>query len=292
MSITRSLKTAGMATALGLLAASCAERTSAPEPYQIRFAAMVGEEPFACGQTYENIGVADATIKPQSLMAYVSNVALIRKDGREEPLTLTPDGLWQSESVALLDFEDATGGCNGTEAMNTVIRGAAPKAEYRGVRFTLGVPETLNHEDATLAEAPLNYTGLFWGWRYGYIFFRLDLDTSRPGGPAPQNAASGFSAHLGSVGCGAVEQYTLPPETPCTAPNRKVIELAGFDPLADEIIIDLEALLRDADVTVNTPDTASGCMSGLDDPECMGLLSKFGFSAYGEGDQQVFSVRQ
>ena len=309
----------GIAAILSLLAAACSEQPSAPssEPaariksYDIRFAATVGAEPFACGRSYRGIGLADAVITPQSLLAYVSDVVLVRRDGGTAPLSLTPDGLWQSDSVALLDFEDATGGCNGNPATNTVVRGTAPAAEYQGIRFTLGVPETLNHQDATLADAPLNYTGLFWGWRYGYIFFRLDMETAGGKGAAPAGEAgtrveaSGFSVHLGSVGCGAVEHYTLPPEVPCTAPNRPMIELTGFTPDRDDIVIDLAALLRDADVTVNAAETASGCMSALDDTDCRGLLSKFGLPAYADGpagapgaatdsegvDQPVFRVR-
>lgn len=255
---------------------------------------MVGAEPFACGQTYDGIGATNAEMSPQSLLAYISEVELIRRDGGAAPLALTPDGLWQSSSVALLDFEDASGTCNGNGAVNTTLRGVAPEADYDGVRFTLGVPEALNHEDATLAEAPLNYTGLFWGWRFGYIFFKLDMETTVVAGAPEENAASGFSVHLGSVGCGDMENYALPPEAPCTTPNRQVIELSGFDPVTDEIAIDVAVLLRDANVTVNAPGTTSGCMAALDDADCQGVLSKFGLAAYGaqEGEpQQVFRVR-
>ena len=41
-----------------------------------------------------------------------------------------------------------------------------------------------------------------------------------------------------------------------------------FNPNLHKIVIDVQALLAGNDVTVNTPGTASGCMSALDDPEC------------------------
>jgi len=45
------------------------------------------------------------------------------------------------DDLALLDFEDGTGGCvNGTPDVNDRVAGTVPEGHYTGLRFTLGVP--------------------------------------------------------------------------------------------------------------------------------------------------------
>lgn len=142
----------------------------------LQFQAQVGELPFNCDATYSDLGTANNTIAATDFRFYVSEVALITAEGTVIPVTLTQDGRWQHENVALLDFEDKTGACaNGTTETNTQIVGTVPAGDYQGLVFTLGVPFDLNHEDATLAPSPLNLTSMWWNWRGGYKFLRLDL---------------------------------------------------------------------------------------------------------------------
>jgi hypothetical protein len=42
------------------------------------------------------------------------------------------------------------------------------------------------------------------------------------------------------------------------------------------VFADLSSLLRDANVDVNAPDTAPGCMSAPDDADCTPVMSAFG----------------
>jgi uncharacterized repeat protein (TIGR04052 family) len=226
------------------------------------------------------------------------------------PVTLDRDEIWQNGSVALLDFEDASGSCNGTAAVNTSIRGHAPSGDYTGIAFTMGVPEELNHADATIAESPLNYTSLYWGWRFGYLFMRLDLETAPAQaahlGPRPDvtlvqhglghshgtsAAASGFSVHVGSVGCGGEGLMDArPPDAPCAVPNRARITLADFDPAEDVVVFDIAALLAEADVTVNMVGSVSGCMSTPDDSDCAPIMPQLGlpFGDVTTGPEQSF----
>lgn len=198
----------------------------------------------------------------QDFRIYVSNVRLIARDGREQRLDLTPDDLWQDDQVVLLDFEDATGNCNGNAPTNRVVRGRAPADDYVGLVFDIGVPAGLNHQDPTLAAPPLNFSALTWAWRYGYKFTTIDLETGvDPGagmamGPAG-HAASGFSIHLGSVDCGDGSPRVAP-GSPCATQNRPEFRLAAFNPERQLVVFDLEALLKQTDVTVNQPETASG----------------------------------
>src|SRR5690606_11345249 len=108
---------------------------------------------------------------------YVHGVELLREDGAAQ-LVLLDEPPFQRAGVALLDFEDKTSDCiNGTTAERRFVRGIAPDATYTGVRFVLGVPFEQNHQDRSIALAPLDLSQLFWSWAGGYIFARIDLFT-------------------------------------------------------------------------------------------------------------------
>ena len=145
-------------------------------PVTIQFAARVNESPAECGGSFRNVGLAKSTISFSDFRFYVSDVRLINDQGAEVPVTLTQDGLWQVENIALLDFENATGACGeaGTEAMNNQIVGTVPGGTYNGIVFTLGVPFAQNHLDTTTAPSPLNVSALWWNWQAGYIFLAVE----------------------------------------------------------------------------------------------------------------------
>jgi len=256
----------------------------AADPVTIQFAARAGDQPVTCGQAISGIGASAATVQIQDFRIYVSAVRLVDRQGAEHPVTLTPDGVWQGERVALLDFENATGNCNGNGPTNTRLVGTVEAGDYVGIAFDIGVPVDLNHQDPTLAEAPLNFTALTWPWRWGYKFTTIDLETGRSEpatGAMAGHAASGFSIHLGSVDCGEGSPRVAP-ERPCASPNRATIRLDGFEASRDLIVLDLAALLAGTDVTVNAPETASGCMSTADDGDCVGIMDRLGLTFRGK----------
>ena len=236
-----------------------------PAPLQsISFAGVVGTTPFSCTQTYAGIGTSNASITPVDFRLYVSDVVLTKDDGTKVPFELEPDGVFQSSKVALLDFEDRTGGCNnGTEALHTKLVGRAPAGKYTGITFTIGVPEALNHQNAATAEAPLNLSGLFWNWQGGYKFLRLD-------GKVP-STNSGFVMHLGSTGCTA---GATPDSYVCTKRNAATVTLTA-DPFAATFLADWKALLAGVAIDADKGGMP-GCMSGDTDPECTPMLGALG----------------
>ncbi|MDZ4689682.1 MbnP family copper-binding protein [Terricaulis sp.] len=277
------------------LTSACASAALPPAaPMQgiaIRFDARAGDQGLRCGQSYSGIGSTGASVTLQDFRIYVSNFRLIDRDGREQALELTPDGAFQGASVALLDFENATGNCNGNSATNSIVRGRAPAGDYVGLTFDIGVPVDLNHQDTTLAAPPLNFSALTWAWRYGYKFTTIDLETGRAPDAAPsEHGASGFSIHLGSVDCGAGSPRT-PPESPCTTPNRPSYRLDAFDPARQVVVLDLAALLAATDVTINDPESASGCMSTADDDDCVAIMDRFGLPFRGQASHGQRFVR-
>jgi len=155
-----------------------AQAQSDTQSVEINFSGWVGQDEFACGESYDQVGASETTITPTDFRLYVSEVALIDRDGNTVPVELEQDGKWQYENVALLDFEDGTEACdNGTTETNTTIVGTVPEGDYQSLQFTFGVPKKLNHEDAAIAPSPLNLTSMWWNWQGGYKFLRADLET-------------------------------------------------------------------------------------------------------------------
>jgi len=230
----------------------------------LQFRAMVGAEPFTCGNAYHNIGTTNADIVPSDFRLYASNVRLVNAANQEVAVRLEQDGIWQVDDVALLDFENKVPPCNnGNLPMNTTIRGSVPPGDYSGVRFVLGVPFTLNHADQAIAPSPLNLTMMFWSWQDGYKFLRIDT------------AFDNLRVHLGSTGCA----YGAPGVIAgCLRPNRGEVDLGGFNPSRNVIVVDLAALLSDADLNSNQVDTPPGCMSDPIDGDCGPIMRNLGIN--------------
>lgn len=274
------------AAVLALAVAACGDDPTDPQgpiDVSIPFAAAVNGAPFACGQTYAAVGTSNTTITPVDFRLYVHDVTLLQADGTERPVTLTDDGVWQRDGLALLDFEDGSGPCvNGTSATRAVVEGSVEAGNYTGIRFTLGVPETMNHADQTTAAAPLDLTGLFWSWNAGYKFARIDHTSAEQ--------PEGWFVHLGSTGCEPTGDPTTP-ATSCANTHRPTITLTGFDLDSEEIVADYGALLAGADLTQN--EGAKGCMSFPGDPQCPAVMNAFGLDYEGSVStgQSFFSIR-
>lgn len=252
-------------------------------PVRIAMRARVGNEAFACGRQFSGIGTASSTIEATEFKFFVSDIRLVGADGREVPVQLTQDGLWQNGNVALLDFEDGTGACsNGNAELRDVVEGTVAPGRYTGIRFVLGVPFERNHKDLTAQPSPLSLTRMFWAWNSGYKFLRLDLKTV---------GAQNWMVHLGSTECTPTGSATTVPTT-CKWPNRATIALDGFDAARDVVELDVAELLRQADVSTNQPKTASGCMSAQNDRDCTPLFVALGLphAAAAGGTQRVFKV--
>ncbi len=252
----------------------------------LQFAAKVDKRPFSCGSTYL-LGKPATEQKVSDFRFYVSEVALIDNRGKTVPVTLMQDGKWQHQNVALLDFENKTGACiNGTTETRDRIVGTVPKGNYTGLTFTLGVPFELNHEDSTLAPSPLNLTGLWWNWQFGYKFARIDLQAPNMTSMGMKSqeghggGATGFLIHLGSTGCQAGTTSEKP--TNCDRNNRAIAALTRFDPARNVVVADLAQLVATSNLNLNQSKTSPGCMSESNDRDCMGIMTNLGLSFTGK----------
>lgn len=246
----------------------------------ITFAAVVGETTFVCGDSYDNLGANDTSLQLSDFRFYVQSVELKNEAGDYVAVALT-DGDWQAEDTALLDFED---GCTdlGTEPTNAVVTGTVPEGVYDGLRFQMGVPFDVNHDNPATAPSPLNLTSMHWNWQGGYKFLRVDSGNF---------SMADWRMHLGSTGCDGdpVSGGT----TMCGAPNRVEVDFDTFDPATNTVVADFAALVDGAALDENQEATPVGCMAGPSDGDCAPLFDNLGLPFGGEeptGPQTFFSV--
>lgn len=267
------------------LVAACGE--PAPQAITIPFAGVVDGAPFACGERFDGVGTSGASVTAADFRLYVHNVVVVDEDGNDVVVTLDTDD-FQARGVALLDFEDGTGACDtGSPLLHTSITGTIPGdvdlAGVGGVRFTLGVPNALNHLDAVNTDAPLNIPSLWWTWASGYKYITTELLVG-----ADEDAAY---FHLGS--------------TTCKGPPEEAVYSCAYDNLIDvglvwndgkTIDVDLGAIFASVDLEgeLAQGDMMRGCMSLSGDPECVGMFASVGMTYEDNGGsptQTVFAVR-
>lgn len=275
-----SLMALGLVSGVGLVGCGTPE----PQEVSIAFKAMIGDKAAACGETYEKFGTGSSSVELVDLRFYVSNVRLVTEDDKEVPVTLKADGKWQDSKVTLLDFENGTGKCadKGTKDTNLKVVGTATPGTYKGIRFDIGVPFDVNHNDPAKASAPLNVLPLHWSWLGGYKFVRIDLKSSK--------FDKNYLFHLGSTGCKEDDNKKV---TACSEGNRPSIELMGGDPTQKTVVLDVAKLLKSNNTDSPTPNTAPGCMSGQKDPDCKGIFTSLGLkhSDNSAGAQSAFSLQ-
>jgi uncharacterized repeat protein (TIGR04052 family) len=249
----------------------------------LQFEARAGSAAVNCATEIAGLGTGNVAARLQDLRFHVANVSFVKADGTEVPLilTITANDDWNaksgSDTLTLIDLEDATGTCaGGTSAMNAVITGTVPAGDYVAVKMNMGVPESLNHLDPFDPATPLalTSTSLGWNWTTGRIFSKIEV-TDPNLSTAPTWSAPVFTAHLGALNC--TGDPAAGQTASCAIPNRMWFTLGDsttpFNPTQHKIVIDVQALLAGNDVTRNTAGTASGCMSALDDPECVAMFS-------------------
>lgn len=250
--------------------AACTDRDEFDGTVELFFRPVVSGAYFNCDEMYPGAGAA---MKPQDFRMYVTDVRLVTDEGSEHAVELAEDGQFQARGVALLDFEDATGECRGTPALNKTIRGklsAADQAEharYTGLRFRIGVPPELDFADPATLPTPLAEPTLRSAVTGGHLFFTAwaNFESSTP----DTQAFSGVGLDLASDGClGAT----------CQRSNRPEVVLDNFDLESSTIVVDYNALFAKLDTTVcgTNPVAPCGCWSRQVDSLCLQVLPRLG----------------
>ena len=265
----------------------------------IPFEAVAGATAISCDASLQSLGLGGSSASLADFKLFVHDVRLVTDEGAEIAVTLDDDN-WQTDGIALLDFQDKGDNCNGdSKPVNTRLRGSVPNQSVviAGIRFRVGVPSSHNHNNVATAPAPLNLPGMFWNWQGGYKHLRFDVQpqggVARPGDGEWSN--SNWNIHLGATHCSPdprVEPNT-PEDVACEYNNRPDIDLTGYSEGASVIRIDYAALVIDNELSEDEAG-APGCMSGITDPECINVFDNLGLTlgtaAGPASEQSVFSV--
>ena len=179
------------------------------EPIQLAFELSFDGLPWSCTEPSEG------GFELVDLRLFVHDVELRDSLGNGYPFALIADGRWQTDRVALLDFTNQSGSCEGSEAVRRSLVGATRMPEgasVEAVRFTLGLPSSLNHDNPAIAPPPLSAGQMHWSWQSGYKFTRFEA----------RHLGRAVRLHLGSTHCdgpiGAVDG--------CGRENRARVELS------------------------------------------------------------------
>ncbi len=267
-------------------------------PQGISFHAVVGDSEAVCAEEITGHGESHSsstvTIKHvagvmpiglKDLRFYVSEFELVNQDDTIITVDVPNTGTWQYSGVTLLDFENGKGNCSGTSETNSIVQTILENKTYKTIRFTVGVPENLNHIDYNNAPSPLNISGMAWGWTMGYRFFVGEFLSDDP-------ATLGNAAvlHIGSSGC----TEPTPGNYTCTNSNRPRIEITptdGFNPFTQNIQFDFKKAVVGWDISTGS----KSCHSmGAMDTACANVYPNFGLD-YSTGNsgataQSAFNV--
>jgi uncharacterized repeat protein (TIGR04052 family) len=207
----------------------------------------------------------------QQFAFFISNVKLSAENTQHQPqLSTTP---WQTNDVVLMQphFDD----CNTQSevvdktAQNNQVNSVTLKTNNNvqfttpvdldaaeQLSFTLAVPFTLNHQNPLLQPSPLNLPSMFWSWRSGHKFFRLDM----------QGPSKNWVFHLGSVGCTSVSTMRSPQEE-CVQPNRVSFQLDKKQN-GSKLVMHLDRLMADTSMQ-----NSGSCLFHTGQQSCTILMS-------------------
>lgn len=217
---------------------------------------------------------SERTISLDKLRFYVHDVAFRDargrwvKPGQPEGLQHVGQGVW------LVDLDDAQCDPEFSPQVHRALPMSLPRGTYDAMRFNLGVPESLNHNDPLAAPPHLALTSMHWGWQAGYRFFRLDGEL---------DDGVSYAVHLGSTRCtGEVGR-----EISCARANRATFVLEGAWFATSDVAhlnLDVAALLKGVDWQA-----PQGCMGNAEEGDCERILGNLGLNP--ETGAPVESVR-
>ena len=176
---------------LVFLLSACSEKSVNS---QLQVALWYEGQPFVCDKQL----LGGKSWRLDSFAFYISE-AMLQSEAES-----TPVSFWADEpSLQLIRFDAEA--CEG----QVTVKSAMPVYDAETLSFTLGVPFDLNHQNPVTQPMPLNFPDMFWTWRNGYKFLRLDMHSKD----------DNWAYHLGSVGCTSASAVRAPIEA-CAKPNR------------------------------------------------------------------------
>jgi uncharacterized repeat protein (TIGR04052 family) len=228
----------------------------------IEFTARYGEQALDCEMRFEH---ADAQWQLNSLAFFISTPQLQVNDDQWHDIEFTASQ-WQNSQSSLIWFANDCQQNTPYHVSSPIVADQGLLVKATKLRFTLGLPFEVNHLNPLTQQAPLNIPEMFWSWRNGHKFMRIDA----------QSSDDAWSFHLGSVDCKS-ESSLRAPKQECAMPNRVNVEIDWH--AGATVALDLLPLLENIALS-----QTQSCMFTLNDIDnCQVLLenlrSKIVFSA-------------
>jgi uncharacterized repeat protein (TIGR04052 family) len=242
----------------------------------VNFQPMYGDSPLDCSSSFmhknaeEAKSVSQQKWQYQQLQFFLYGVEIKYVNSGWQPWSMTTNS-FQSDNVALLG--EVCGENNTQRNWQLELAPLNNFVDATEIRFTLGVPFSLNHLNPLTQASPLNIPSMFWGWRGGHKFMRVELTS----------LDDDWLFHLGSTGCKAASPVRAPKEE-CLQTNRVVVSLP-FSPQSLGIELDLAVLFRGLVLQ-----RESSCQSDVNDENCKIIFGNLGFNSEDGREQLLFKA--
>ncbi|MGQ8367014.1 MbnP family copper-binding protein [Glaciecola sp. 1036] len=218
----------------------------------LEFALYNGATPISCEASFTH---QQDIWTIENLSFFVSDLKFYTFDNKEI-VPIFDESPWQNENVALIKFDTS---CDDSIPSNQSLKFTfdGEMQDLHSIEFSLSVPFTQNHLNPLTQASPLNDSSMFWSWRMGYKFMRIDMTSDD----------SSWLFHLGSLGCVSQSSVRAPQEE-CKVPNRIKIaaDLTSNKPI---ITLDIAALLDEIEVI-----NGDSCMFNHDQTQVCGEVIK------------------
>ncbi|MEM6628360.1 MAG: MbnP family protein [Bacteroidota bacterium] len=171
--------------------------------FELNITTLVSGAGFSPGVVYKNPKGREYFVS--ALKMYISDITLIDESGEETLLS----------EIELFDLTQP-GALKVAHGDGTFKQFEVPAKKYVGVRFGIGVPDSLNHEDPTVfsPEHPLSvFNSMHWNWAAGYRFVIMEgkIDSSVTADGA--EIAKDFVYHLGLDTLYRTMEYMAPDQS-------------------------------------------------------------------------------
>jgi len=268
------LATAVLLGSMGLIMSGCLKQDDSTK---IAFTPMYENTALNCQTDFLHVDTEyanetdDKSWQYQQLQFFIHSVEVKTSQNDWQPWLMKTNS-YQSANVALLGEI-----CNELKKQSNWELELIPLAESENItdiRFTLGVPFSLNHLNPLTQASPLNVSSMFWGWRGGHKFMRIEL--------ASKN--DDWLFHLGSTGCKALSPVRAP-KAECLQPNRIIVSLP-FTNENSNIDINLAVLFNELELT-----RKNSCQSSPDKESCKVLFENIGLHKTNAFEQLIFKAQ-
>ena len=207
-----------------LILTGCYRNEARPHSINVQFVPYFNLQAIKCdGLFRNNENKQNKLWRIHSLGFYASSLYL---NNDPQALNLLEND-WQLPHLSLLWFANNCGQAANVVAKNHQLSFTLPTQkswqQASSLSFVVAVPFEDNHQNPLLQKSPLNMPEMFWSWRNGHKFMRLDMSQISTGENSEQQA-NNWSFHLGSLACESASSLRSPIK-PCKQANRFRIHL-------------------------------------------------------------------